>query len=130
MGQHRLPNGRDVSLVRFTMRGTYSGVLEGSALTASQVVRESLPERAADLLPPGHPLAIIGPPAGELPPWLCVAQLESGSGVRHTDPDYNSRLYVCWFMDDTTRSLDAILDSILPHLDWEGVAEDYNILDF
>lgn len=130
MGQHRLPDGCAVSLVRFTMAGTYSGCLEGSASAASQAVRESLSERAADLLPPGRPLAVVGPPSGELPRWLCVAQLESRRAVHHTDPDYNSRLYVCWFMDDTTRSLDAVIDSILPHVDWDQVAEDYDIMNF
>lgn len=117
-------------MIRFTMVGTYAGALEGSAIAVSQVVRESLSERAADLLPPGRPLAIVSPPAGELPQWLCVAQLESGDGVHNTDPDYSSRLYACWFMNDTARSLDAVLDSVLPHLDWERLAEDYDIMNF
>ncbi|MGH7411709.1 MAG: hypothetical protein ACREJ6_11715, partial [Candidatus Methylomirabilis sp.] len=99
--------------------------LEGSAMTISQVVRESLPERAASVLPPARPLAIVPPPAGELPPWLCVAELESLVGVR--DTDQNSRLYACWFADDTARSIDVMVEAILPHLDWERVAEDYDI---
>ena len=130
MGTHRLPNGREIYLVRFNMVGTYSGHLEGSAKTISDYVRKSLPERAARVLAPSRPLAIVPPPAGELPQWLCVAELESRHGVQHTDPDYNSRLYACWFAAGTARSIDEMVEEALPHLDWEGVAEDYDIMDF
>lgn len=67
MGDYRLPNGRKIGLVRLNMVGTYSGVLEGSKKYASQGFRENLPEMAAKKLPPGHPLAVVGPPKGELP---------------------------------------------------------------
>jgi hypothetical protein len=130
MGVHRLPNGREIFLIRWKMVGTYSGFLEGSAKTASQMVRKNLSERAAEMLPPGRPLAVVGPPQGELPQWLCVAELGSRSGVHNTEPEFDSRLYVCWFMADTARSLDEVIESILPQVDWEGVAEDYDIMDF
>lgn len=130
MGQHVLTSGRVVSLVRFTMVGTYSGIMEGSLEAASQRVRETITEQAADLLPPCRPLVVIDPPLGELPQWICVAHLDSRSGVRHNDADYNSRLYACWFMDDTTQSLDAVLDSVVARIDWDGVAEDYDMMDF
>jgi hypothetical protein len=59
-----------------------------------------------------------------------MAELECRRGVHNADPDFNSRLYVCWFMADTARSLDEIIDRILPHVDWEGLAEDYDITNF
>lgn len=130
MGTHRLPNGRQVHLNRLKLVGTYSGCLEGSAKTISKVIRESLSERVMEVLPPARPLAIVDPPPGELPRWLCVAELESRDGVKHSDPDYNSRLYVCFFTADTTKSVDAMIESILPHVDWEKMAEDYSIMDF
>ncbi len=130
IGTHRLPNGREVYLVRFKMVGTYSGFLEGSPKTISHVVREGLAERAASVLPPARPLAIVPAPAGDLPPWLCVAELESRHGVRHTDPDYNSRLYACWFAENTAQSVDAMVEAALPHLNWELNAEDDDIMDF
>ena len=130
MGDYRLPNGRKIGLDRWNMVGTYSGVLEGSKKDASKVIRENMPEMAAKILPPGHPLLVVGPPKGELPRWLCVAELESPDGVHNTGPDFNSRLYVCWFMEDTARSLDEVIESIIPQIDWERLAEDYDIMSF
>jgi hypothetical protein len=130
MALYRLPNGREVFLVRLKMVGTYSGFIEGSAETASRHIREHLTERAAEMLAPGRPLAVVEPPKGELPQWMCLAELESRRGVHNTDPDFSSRLYVCWFMTDTARSLDAVIAALLPQVDWEGIAEDYDIMDF
>ena len=65
-----------------------------------------------------------------LPGWLCVAEMNSQRGAQQTDADYNSRLYVCWFAESTAKSIDAMLEAILPHLDWENVAEDYDIMNF
>jgi hypothetical protein len=130
MGDYYLPNGRKISLVRWNMIGTYSGILEGSKEGASQSIREELPELAARTLPPGHPLAVIRSPLGELPDWFCVAELGSTNSVHNSGPDFFSRLYVCWFMGDTARSLDEVIESILPQIDWEGLAEDYDIMMF
>jgi hypothetical protein len=33
-------------------------------------------------------------------------------------------------MEDTARSLDEEIESIIPQLDWERLAEDYDIMDF
>jgi hypothetical protein len=112
------------------MIGTYSGVLEGDRISASPFIRENLTEMAARILPPGHPLAVVEPLIGELPQWLCVAELESPNSVHNTGPDFQSRLYVCWFMGNTARSLDEVIESILPQIDWEGLAEDYDIMMF
>ena len=128
MGAHRLPNGREVFLVRWKMVGAYSGYLEGSAKAVSQDIRKNLSERAAAMLPPGRPLTIVGSPEGELPQWLCVAELKSRRGVHTTDPNFNSGLYVCWFMADTARSLDEVIESIISQVDWEALAEDYSIM--
>jgi hypothetical protein len=50
-------------------------------------------------------------------------------GARTTDPDFRSRLHVCWFVEDTAHSIDAMVEAIMPHLRWEEVAEDYDVTD-
>jgi hypothetical protein len=69
--------------------------------------------RAAEMLPPGRPPAVVEPSKGQLPQWMCMAELESRRGVHDTDPDLDLRLYVCCFMADTARSLDEVIASIL-----------------
>lgn len=130
MWDYHLPNGRKIGLIRWNMVDTYSGVLEGDKENASKYIREDLPERAARIMPPGHPLALIELPTGELPDWLCVAELESPYSVHNAGPDFFSRLFVCWFMDDTSRSLDDVIETIIPQIDWERLAEDYDIMNF
>lgn len=130
MGRYRLANGRDVYLLRFALASTYSGVMEGSRETASKYILEQISEHASRLLPPALPLVVVPTSVIPLPRWMCVASLESRSDVRQHDPDYHSHLYVCWFTNDTDRSIDAMVDEILPYLDWERNAEDYDIMDF
>ena len=128
--KHCLLNGREVFLVRFGIVETYAGVLEGTAEAASTHIVETAPRRAAAILPPARPLIVVPPGAGALPPWLCVAEFASQQGVSHDDPDYSSRLYACWFARDTTQSIDVMAASILPSLNWEEAAEDFDIVDF
>ena len=109
---------------------TYAGVLEGTKKVASQYIREDLPRMVSNIMPPGQPLAIIEPPVDELPDWLCVAKLESYLSVHNNGPDFNSRLYVCWFLEDTTRSLDEIIESVIPQIEWENFSEDYDMMNF
>ena len=126
--KHLLPDGREVHLYRFWMTPTYHGVMAGSQETASRHILERLAEQAAGVPSSGTPLVVIPPSAMPLPRWQCVAELFSQRGVRQTDPDYGSRLRVCWFAKDTNRSLNSMLKEILPHLDWEQVAEDYDMM--
>ena len=130
MGRHRLQNGREIYLERFSIAGTFAGMLEGSPETASPYILEGLPEHAARILSPANPLVVVPPPRMPLPGWLCVAQFGSHRGARETDPDYSSRLYACWFADDTARSIDLMVKAVLPYLDWERLAEDYDIMNF
>jgi hypothetical protein len=130
MGDYQLPNGRKISLVRWNIVGTYSGFLEGDRISASSFIRKDLSEIVTKILPPGHPLAVAEPPNGELPQWMCVAEFESSVSVHNAGPDFNSRLFVCWFMEDTARSLDEEIESIILQIDWEKLAEDYDITNF
>jgi hypothetical protein len=130
MGRHRLANGREVYLARFALAPTYGGVLEGTPETASARILERVSDDAARLLPPAKPLVMVPPAEMPLPGWFCVAELGSRQGARQTDPDYSSRLFVCWFAKSTARSINAMVKAVLSHLDWERVAEDYDIMDF
>ena len=130
MGQYRLPDGREVRLSRFTIAGTYAGVMEGSPETAGPHILRRLPEQAARMLPPATPMVVVAPPRMPLPEWLCVAEFGSRRGARQTDPDYSSRLCACWFVADTSQGIDAMVEAILPHLDWDRLAEDYGMMDF
>ena len=102
----------------------------GSLETITELILKDLPLQAAGMLSPAKPLVVVPPPRTPLPGWLCVAELRSEQGARQTDPDFTSRLYVCWFADDTARSIDAMVEEILPCVDWEQAAEDYDTLDF
>lgn len=124
MFDYTLPSGRSVDLLCWIIEGTYAGVYEGSRETASQYIRESLHEKVSRILPPGKPLFVIEPPQGELPRWLCVAGFESMSGVLDHSDDTYSRLFVCWFMEDTGRSLDEVIEAVLKRVDWDDYAED------
>lgn len=130
MSVYNCINGRNVHLVGFRMLGTYSGMLEGSIEDASKYIRTNLNERVARLLPPNSPLVVVEPPQGELPQWICIGEFESNRGARNSDPDFNSQLNICWLMADTSRSLDEVIASILPYVDWEGNAKDYDLMDF
>lgn len=129
MSRYRLANGREVTLSRFALASTYMGVMEGSPETASKYIMGQIAEEASRLLPPAKPLVVVPPSEMPLPKWMCVAALGS-KGAQQNDPDYRSHLSVCWFTDNTDRSIDAMLEEILPHLDWERNAQDYDIMDF
>lgn len=130
MIKYLLPSGRTVTLYGWRVVGTYAGVMEGSKKTASKYIREELPERAERLLPSCRPLAIINASAKELPSWLCVAKFESSDGVNTTNIDFCSRLSICWFTEDIGENLDDIIKPILPQIDWDKFAENYDPYDF
>lgn len=127
--RYQLPKGRQVQLTRFALASTYIGVMEGSPETASKYILGQISEHASRLLPPAKPLVVVPTFKIPLPKWMCVAKLSS-EGTQQYDPDYRSFLYACWFTYDTNRSIDSMIEEILPYLDWEQNAQDYNIMDF
>ena len=130
MTTHHLPNGRSIEMVKFHLEETYAGVYEGSRETASSYILRDLREQVTHLLPPAKPLLIVHPRQSELPRWLCVAKFNSYSGAHADFMDAGSRLYVCWFTDDTSQSLAQMVEAILPEIYWEKFAEDYDMMDF
>jgi hypothetical protein len=130
MARHRLANGREVYLSGFVIAPTYAEALEGTPETTSPYIFKGVADRAARILPPPQPLVVVPPTEMPRAPWFCVAELGSRRGARQTNPDYSSRLFVCWFATTTAKSIDAMVRAVLPHLDWEQVAEDYDITYF
>ncbi len=128
MGVHRLANGREVSLERLVLAPTYAGLLAGSPERATPGILEGAAERAASLLSPADPLTVVFDGRSPLPEWFCVAKLHSRRGALTNDSDYSSRLFVCWFTDNTTQSIDTMIEALLPHLDWENEADDYDMM--
>lgn len=79
------------------------------------------------MLPPATPLVVLAPDVAPLPDWLCVAELESTVPVSAGRSDANSRLYVAWFVTDLSRSIDEMVKAMLPLIDWDANAEDYEL---
>jgi len=128
MFNYRLPNGRSVGLKRLILSDTYAGVFEGSPETASPFIRKGLRDHASQLLPPAKPLCIIDSGKGELPHWMCVAEFTSPDGVKESDSDFFSRLFICWFIDHTAMSVDDMIGMALKQVDWDRYAEDFDIM--
>jgi hypothetical protein len=127
-GGYVLRSGRTVRLVRFYVDETYAGLLEGTPLAAAPHILARVRDHVRRALPPGRPLLIIRPETAALPHRRLVVELESRRGVRTTDPDWASRLFICWFVDDPgSVSIDALVQSVLPSIDWEAQADDFDV---
>lgn len=126
-GIYQLPTGREVFLCRLHVERTYSGVLEGGPKTASPHLLKRVPEAAREMMPPGTPLVVVPPLKMPLPQFRLLAKLESERGVQTTDADYNSRLFVCWFVEELDQTIHDLLAAVLAAVDWEANAEDYDI---
>jgi hypothetical protein len=129
--EYDLESGRKVRLVRLYVDETYAGVIEGTPATATPHVLARIPEHVRRVMPPGQPLLIIRSEPAALPQHRLVAELESRRGVRTSDPDWGSRLFICWFVDDpASESIDALVQSVLPTIDWEAQADDFDVTLF
>jgi hypothetical protein len=117
-----------VSLARLTLLETFHGLFEGSLETASYFRREDLPQHVDKILSPGWPLVVLDDGAPALPRYEWIAEFTSRSGVHETDPDFASRLFVCWYSQDLPADLPGFISSTLSQVDWETSAEDFSII--
>ena len=125
--RYRLSPDRTVELVRMHVDRTYAGLLEGTRAAATPHVLAATHEDVARLLPPGRPLLIIRDGTSELPPYRLIAELQSRRAVSTTDPDWASRLFICWFVEELEgASIDALVQSVLRSVNWETHAEDFD----
>src|SRR5687768_13982792 len=97
---HVLRSGRTVRMVRLYVDETYAGLLEGTPLAATPHILACTGDHIRRVLPRGQPLLIMRPETAALPQHRLVAELESRRGVRTSDPDWASKLFICWFVDD------------------------------
>lgn len=63
-----------------------------------------------------------------LPSLQWIAEFKCRMPIHTTDPDYSSRLRVCWFTDDLPDALSKVLEEALRRADYETNAEDYDIM--
>ncbi len=122
----RLKEGRTVRLKALHVSGTYAGVLEGAPRHIHKFVLPRVPREVEEHMPPGKPLIIL-PAVLPLPSWKIVAHLESRSGARTDDPDMYSCLFICWFQQSLTGSLQGMLRKVLRSIDWEAHAENFDV---
>ena len=122
-----LPNGRQVSLQRLLVSGTYSGWLAGERGKVSRKILQRTPASVEHDLFPGKPLLILKSAGHPLPDWRIVAELHSMSGIQHQDPDYASQLYLCWFVETVGRDIHRQIAAALDKVVWEKLAEEYDI---
>jgi hypothetical protein len=110
------------------MSHTYAGVLEGTPERASLHIRRSITKSVAEVMPPGKPLVVLGNETPVLPSFQWIAEFHSQRGVQTDDPDYNSKLFVCWFTDNISNALYSAIADILAAVDWDNQAIDYDIM--
>ena len=125
---YNLGSGRAVGLVRLHVDRTYAGLLEGTPTSATPHLLARAHDDVARTLPPGRPLLVVHDGEAELPAYRLIAEFESRRGVGTNDPDWASRLFVCWFVDDVgTSSIDHFVQSVLRAVDWETQAQDFDM---
>ncbi|MFT7620892.1 MAG: hypothetical protein ACI9WU_000051 [Myxococcota bacterium] len=130
-GQGRVSgHSHEPYLVRLHVRPTYEGVLEGTPTTASRYILQGAQADTRNILGPGVPCIVLAPKTKELPSHQLFGHFQSLRGVRHSDPDYRSKLYVCWFVEDLSAPIGEMATDMLERVDWSASAVDYNIMDF
>ena len=128
---YTLSSGHTVYLIRLSARLTYRGLISGTTQRASDHIRQTLASEVAEQMPPGKPLVIIDEGNEELPGFIWTAEFQSDDGVKDdeydedNDWDTGSRLFVCWFSEGISDTLNANLQAMLESIDWENNAENF-----
>ena len=79
-------------------------------------------------MPNFNAIVVLDDGEGALPGLQWIAEFGCRMAVHTTDPDYSSRLGVCWFTNDLPDSLAEVLEAVLRRADYEANAEDYDIM--
>ena len=122
------PEGRPVYLARLSITGTYEGHLERSPESISRYIRRDLTEHFRRQMPHVSAIVILDDGEDALPGLEWIAEFGCREAVHTTDPDYCSRLRVCWFTDNLPDSLTEGLEVALHRAGYETSAEDYDIM--
>ncbi|MGI5456178.1 hypothetical protein ACQEWB_24015 [Streptomyces sp. CA-249302] len=136
-----LTSGRSVDLSEVRFSSTYGGLLEGyPCKPVNDLKIKGLLHNARRTFPTG-PVHLVPPPreypdqyAGAfgpvevLPPVACVGAFRSTALDPAHDPVlYRSALTVIWFQSTTRVPEDRDAVTALRDVDWEGLAEDYEL---
>lgn len=113
--------GRTVRLKSITINDWMSHALEGTPAMISKLIRHNMALDASR-----HGLVIYDPGEESLPPYQCTAVLTASA----TFPaNYDSRLYVCWFVDTLDVPIPTLVKRFVDTIIWEDVATDRSVDD-
>ncbi|MGW0150165.1 hypothetical protein ACWDVU_31820 [Streptomyces sp. NPDC003333] len=136
-----LTSGRSLDLAELRLASTYGGMLEGypcklvNDMTVHGLLsnaRHTHPSSPVHLVPPDldRPDQPAGPfdPVEILPPVACVGSFRSTALDPSHDPVlHRSSLTVVWFQPTTRVPSGEDAVESLRGIDWEGLAEDYEL---
>ncbi|MER5941251.1 hypothetical protein ABT121_28460 [Streptomyces sp. NPDC001928] len=136
-----LTSGRSLDLSELRLSSTYGGVLEGYPCRPLNEMKIKSLVIAAESAHPATPVHLVPPPreypdqyAGAfgpvevLPPVACVGAFHSTALDRDHDPVlHRSALTVIWFQPTTQVPSGFDAADALREVDWEGLAQDYEL---
>ncbi len=119
-----LSSGRIVRLDRLIIEDTYLEV-EGGTPEDRRLMLLDIPyERVVAVSGDDTPFLMIEPPAGDLPPLTCIAQLSSDRPIKGTQGKA-SELSVCWYTDAFPADLLAHVTAMLRDVAWDRHAGNF-----
>lgn len=120
---------RKLILTRFDLQRTYQGHLEGSPESISHFIMIDLERRQKRTASTETGFAFIRPKVFPIPCYRFQATLESPCPTSTGDSGDWSRLQVCWFSNETGRSIDEMVFSALTKINWDAAATNYDRYD-
>jgi hypothetical protein len=113
---------RAIRIRRFWCEATYGGVIEGEPEVIQACLRAELPKTVRRLCGAQGPLYLVPPPEGNLPQYLCAAELDSvGAAAGHAG--HVSFLTVAWLSSSLDVGVPRLVASALASIDWERTAQ-------
>lgn len=130
-GAYLTSSGRKVSLLGLHMKRTWLGLLEGTPEFATERIRkrsyQSLMQEMRVDFAPAQAAIVVDKGWAALPPYQWTALLQ-GPAIHSTDPDYESRLCICWFSPTIPKDFNQMVAEVISSVEWEDVAEDFDAL--
>ena len=118
-------SGREVRLGRLCVENLWADVLEGdNPEFHARFVRPSLLRRVQRGLGITESVLILDNAEPFLPPFLCMAYLQS-SAV--TPGKFYSYVYVAWFVEDINTSPRLLVQEVLKRFEWESHAQEVSV---
>ena len=122
----KTPKELPVYLTQLSITQTYEGHHEGNPARISRSIRRDLTAHFRQRMPSINAIVVFEDGQDILPGLQWIAEFGCSQAVRTNDPDYISRLCVCWFTEALPDSLVTALEAALRRADYEINAEDYD----